>query len=325
MGGGQSALSKEEIFAQAKQYYDDNPEDFEDLYRKVKLEENNSTESSSSDVNNVRSYTSQEEGSFSKEIAEEMTLLRQNPPAYVTFIEQHLQNFQDDFTYKRENENILIKTKEGKKAVIECISVLKEQAPLPEVKPSEILEKAALDHQRDTSKNSLQGHTGSDGSTPQDRVQRHGLWQGKMGENIDYGNKTARDIIVALLIDDGVDSRGHRVNLLNPEFRIVGSAVGTHVMFTVCCVMNFATSIKPLDSIITDDCFVTCKGSITEEVINILESMPIETDQQISMINEKLAADMEVSISFKPSKKVTEFTFTKDGNVMTQTLSWGAE
>ena len=36
MGSGQSALSQDDILAQAKQYYKDNPEGFEDLYRKAK-------------------------------------------------------------------------------------------------------------------------------------------------------------------------------------------------------------------------------------------------------------------------------------------------
>lgn len=120
-------MSNEELLVQAKAYYNENPEIFEELYRKVKeekgIEQQQQNEASS------KSFTSQQEGSFSKEIAEEMTLLRLDPPAYVAYIEQHQQSFQDEFTYRRENENILIKTNEGKKAVEECISALKAQLP----------------------------------------------------------------------------------------------------------------------------------------------------------------------------------------------------
>lgn len=317
-------MSNEELLVQAKAYYNENPEIFEELYRKVKeekgIEQQQQNEASS------KSFTSQQEGSFSKEIAEEMTLLRLDPPAYVAYIEQHQQSFQDEFTYRRENENILIKTNEGKKAVEECISVLKAQTPLCAVIPSELLEKASLDHQRDTSANNIQGHTGSDQSTPQQRVERHGVWRGKIGENVDYGNKVARDIIVALLVDDGVENRGHRMNLLNPDFEMVGSAIGSHAMYGVCCVMNFATSIKSKEDIITEDSVATCKGTaITEEIMKILESMPIDKDQQVNMINEKLAAGMELTLSFKPSLKSAEFVFTKDGGMVTQNLSWGTQ
>ena len=130
MGGGQSTFSKDEILAQAKQYYSDNPEDFEEMYRKVK---ESKTKSQSKEVVDGATL---EEGSFSKEIADEMTLLRLDPPAYATHIENHLKTFQDDFAYKRENENVLIRTNEGKKAVDECISALKEQAPLCNITPS---------------------------------------------------------------------------------------------------------------------------------------------------------------------------------------------
>ena len=196
MGSGQSALSQDDILAQAKQYYKDNPEAFEDLYRKVKEQNNNNNNNSATPTQfgqscepaTVGCFTSNEEGSFSNQIAAEMTLLRENPSAYAVYIEQHLQTFLDDLTFKRDNQNFLIKTKEGKKAVEECISVLRNQDVLCRIDPSELLEMASLAHQRDTSKNNLLGHTGSDSSTPQERVERYCVWRGIVGENIDYGN-----------------------------------------------------------------------------------------------------------------------------------------
>ena len=37
--------------------------------------------------------------------------------------------------------------------------------------------------------------------------------EGMSGENIDYGEKSALDVVLALAIDDGVDGRGHRTNI----------------------------------------------------------------------------------------------------------------
>jgi uncharacterized protein YkwD len=45
---------------------------------------------------------------------------------------------------------------------------------------------------------------------------------------------------LALLIDDGVEGRGHRNNLFNTEFREIGIYFGEHIQYKNCCVMNFA-------------------------------------------------------------------------------------
>jgi len=39
-----------------------------------------------------------------------------------------------------------------------------------------------------------------------------------LGENLSYGVMSPRDAILTLAIDDGVKTRGHRLNLLMPDF-----------------------------------------------------------------------------------------------------------
>jgi uncharacterized protein YkwD len=62
------------------------------------------------------------------------------------------------------------------------------------------------------------GHEGSDGSTIATRVSRYGTWRGAIAESIPYGTDLAREIVIQLLVDDGVPGRGHRKNILENQF-----------------------------------------------------------------------------------------------------------
>jgi uncharacterized protein YkwD len=60
-----------------------------------------------------------------------------------------------------------------------------------------------------------------------------------VGENCSYGFADAIDIVVTLLIDDGVKSLGHRENNLKPEFNSVGVAIREHKGYRYNCVIDF--------------------------------------------------------------------------------------
>ena len=61
-----------------------------------------------------------------------------------------------------------------------------------------------------------------------------------LGENCSYGYSTAIDIVVALLIDDGVEDRGHRNNILSSAYKNVGAAIGPHKKYETMCCIDFA-------------------------------------------------------------------------------------
>jgi uncharacterized protein YkwD len=106
------------------------------------------------------------------------------------------------------------------------------------------LSKAARDHVDDTGPKGWMGHYGSDGSEPGDRASRHGEWLGRVGENITYGGWTPRELVLRLIIDDGIPDRGHRNNLFNPEFRYAGIAFGHHREYGSMCVINYAAGFE---------------------------------------------------------------------------------
>jgi len=129
---------------------------------------------------------------------------------------------------------------EGVKAVDEAIAFLERQKPVPPLLLSRGLSLAAMDHARDQGATGQTGHSGSDRSTMAARIERYGTWQKTAGENIAYGAESARDVVIQLIVDDGVASRGHRANIFNASFFVVGVAFGTHPGYRTICVQDFA-------------------------------------------------------------------------------------
>ncbi len=86
------------------------------------------------------------------------------------------------------------------------------------------------------------GHTGPDGSSPSDRIERHGRWESLIGENVAYGQRSARDVVAAFIVDDGVPGRGHRKNLFNPAYRVMGVDCAPHAVYGTTCAVTFAAA-----------------------------------------------------------------------------------
>ena len=169
----------------------------------------------------------------------ELNLARTKPKEYVNFLEDYRKKFRDDKTVVIA-KRVTMKRKEGVKAVDEAIAFLKKARPLRPLEPSEGLTQAARDHVEDTGPKGVTGHSGTDGSKSEQRMNRYGKWLRACGENVAYGPRDARFIVIQLIVDDGVPSRGHRKNIYDTRFKTVGLAMGPHKTFGSMCVMDFA-------------------------------------------------------------------------------------
>ena len=175
-------------------------------------------------------------------VVEEVNLARTNPSEYARYIERLLQYF--DGRILRIPGEIGLRTEEGAAAVREAVAYLRRADPLPPLEHVPALTAAARDHVRDQGPRGAFGHEGSDGSTTSDRISRYARWRQAINENIDYGAKTARDVVISLIVDDGVSSRGHRRNIFDIDARYVGVACGPHTVYDVMCVMDFAAGLE---------------------------------------------------------------------------------
>ena len=61
-------------------------------------------------------------------------------------------------------------------------------------------------------------HRGTDGSWPFDRIPKYAPEMATGNENIVGGPNDVRELVLLLLIDDGIDGYGHRYNILNPAW-----------------------------------------------------------------------------------------------------------
>jgi uncharacterized protein YkwD len=191
----------------------------------------------------------EEDSATGRAVIREMNLARQNPALYATFV-QELRN--------RMNGNVLvlpgqtrIRTKEGTAAVDEAIRFLQNAQPLSPLTFSAGISRAAADHCADQANGGF-GHEGRDRSHAGQRIARYGTVVGSWGENLSYGKSSARDVVLALIIDDGLPGRKHRQNIFNPAYTVAGAAFGPHARFRTMCSMDFAGGYAERGAAATD-------------------------------------------------------------------------
>jgi uncharacterized protein YkwD len=78
---------------------------------------------------------------------------------------------------------------------------------------------AAKDHSEDMNKNNFFEHTGSDGSTLQDRINKYHYSWSIIGENIAEGYSSEKDVV-----EGWIKSTGHCQNIMNGNFKEMGVA-----------------------------------------------------------------------------------------------------
>jgi len=125
----------------------------------------------------------------------------------------------------------------------ECYMEMITLSPVGELISSDLLCYSARDHSEDIGSNGLIGHIGSDSSTLRERVERYAGWEGSIAENIYYGESEPLDVVVLFLIDEKIEDRGHRRNILSDDFRYVGISTSLHFYFGKVCVIHFAGSV----------------------------------------------------------------------------------
>lgn len=178
-----------------------------------------------------------------RSLVEEINSFRRNPKSFIPKLQRLIPLFKDNILYL-ENQAPII-TQEGVSAVTEAIESLQEiNESLVEIYESEDLTKAARAHTFDIGPRGVASHDGNDGSNVSDRVERFCEWEGALFENLDFANKSGVNVVLAFLIDDGIKSRQHRLNLLDNNIKFFGVSSGHHREYKIVTTVLLAHNIR---------------------------------------------------------------------------------
>ncbi len=175
---------------------------------------------------------------FERAVVQEMSDARVNPRAYA----RHLLELRDCFEgmlWERPGRTPL-RTVEGQKALDEAIGFLEAARPVGPLRFNEGLARAARLHAQDIGPRGALEHVGRDGSSLSQRLNRLGTWHGHIAENISTLEEDPRQVVIQLLVDDGVLSRGHRHNIFNPDLHQAGVGSAPHRDYRVVTVIDYA-------------------------------------------------------------------------------------
>lgn len=146
-----------------------------------------------------------------KQMLLEINFVRAYPKVYAKIISKYLAD-ESNSAFGLNNDTY--------NAGIELIKELNESNPLSILQSSQCVYNAAKKHGLDSQKRGFFDHQGSDGSQPWDRILKE-CKEYKSGSENGAGNtsENPRAAVISLLLDDGISSRGHRRNLLDPKWK----------------------------------------------------------------------------------------------------------
>ena len=175
----------------------------------------------------------------------ELNKLRQNPKSYIPLIEAEMKTLKKNNVLKKKDSSLQIQTLEGKTAYEDAISFLREQKEVNPLTKEIKLSYAALDLVTDIGERGVVSHQDKDGNYMSERIEKYCEWDYCANEVIEVSSKSATDILISLLVDDGIRDKLNRRALFQNVYNYVGIACGPHTEYEIVTVLVFAGGIRP--------------------------------------------------------------------------------
>ena len=225
------------------------------------------------------------------QLLKEHNKIRNSPSSYIPILTKTKKLFRKNNVLHFYKE-MPFKTYEGLETIDEAINFLSTQKPLKSFILSSELIKSSKDIANELGTNGIVNHSKN---LPQ-YIEKYCEWGGMLCENIDFGTKQAENIMIKLLLNDGIKERFQRLNIFKPELKYIGISQNSHIKYGICTVIHYAMNITPLGHILNEKSFIkeylntTLYSNIKNKVVvkKNVEKKEIKENQEIKNIDNNI-------------------------------------
>lgn len=178
-------------------------------------------------------------------VVDEINQARSDPQKFVAYLEEYKKAMKGNVLYMPGKTGIVMI--EGTPAIDDAINDLKQMSKFQSLSVSNGLFRAAHLQLTDLMEDSSLSHRGKNGSDLEQRLFKFGFPGISIAENICYKVAVAREVVMTMILDDGLKSRSHRKNIFNSKFKQVGVSCGVSNKKEALCVAVFADSFKDIN------------------------------------------------------------------------------
>lgn len=234
---------------------------------------------------------------LAREIIKEINIARTTPGEYIKILEKDKSYFKEDVLYRPDVDPL--KTHEGEAGHNEAIEFLTNLQPLKELIENVHLSQACEDQSKDIGEHGLYSNEGSNRENINERVEKYGEWDYVLCLNMDFGGKTASEVVISFITGDGDKNRTHRKNMFRSDIYFIGAASHSHKEAEICSAVSYAGNVRDLNS-------------VAPEVKNFIENhMKKHEEEKINPKPKRIKTKFQIEDPDAPDNAISYVTFKK--------------
>jgi len=177
-----------------------------------------------------------ENSAIGKKAFEYLNEIRVNSKKAIEDLNQLKQFYKDKF-YCNPSLPVIVETKEGTAAIEDAIAFLQKMEPVSRLVWDDTLVKTSASLIDLFEKQGAVSHGQKDLSFTK-RIGEQNRSNSRSAENIALGRNDPKDIVLSMVIDDGLTSRRNRLNLFDAGFSKVAIVIGGHKDHRYACIIS---------------------------------------------------------------------------------------